>query len=258
MIDIHRAIESHNYDAVADILRDDPKQIELQSKLGWTPLHTAIHHEQLVIADLLVKSGANIDIQNHHGDTPLHYAAQNEDAAITEFLINYGANLELENREGLTPLMLASLASHEVAEILLEHGAHLDLLSAIRLGYKDQVQELLQKKTRGLASFSGERLLIAAVMSHNVEILNLLFENGILPSEDQTTERSSLFTAVEQALPERDLTFVRLLLEHGANPLATNSRGDSVLKSVETYGKSAGDISFRDELCTLLKGYVKY
>ena len=42
--------------------------------LGWTPLHTALQHEQVKTAERLLQLGANADIRSRQGKTILAMA----------------------------------------------------------------------------------------------------------------------------------------------------------------------------------------
>ena len=65
---------------------------------------------------------------DEHGMTNLHEAAANGDALTVLQLLLSGASVNAPSVEGVTPLMCAAAWGHvEVARILIEHGANIDL-----------------------------------------------------------------------------------------------------------------------------------
>jgi ankyrin repeat protein len=236
MQSLHSAIEAGDEKQIAEILSKDFRQISARNALGNTPLHSAVYQEQEGIVRLLLGAGADVNAVGQEGETPLHTAVRTDQPELVELLLTFGAGIEAKNSYGWTPLQWAIRANREIAEQLLSRGASLDLLSAVALGKASDVKRLLHDdapKTSG--SPSPEGLLDAAIVGRSPEILELLLSNGVCPS-NTSANRSPFFTAIEQALPERDLSLVDLLLKYGLNPNVKNDRNESLLQFVKKYG----------------------
>ena len=75
---------------------------------GTTPLHRAVHGNDLKTADALIRSGADVNAVNRYGVPPLSLAATNGNPAILELLLKAGANPNATQSEGETALMTAA------------------------------------------------------------------------------------------------------------------------------------------------------
>lgn len=77
-------------------------------KAGNTPLHWAAYggHADCIV-ELVRTPGLLIDVQNRMGDTPLHCAAVKNRPNIVEMLIEKGAKLDLLNNDSKSPYDLA-------------------------------------------------------------------------------------------------------------------------------------------------------
>ncbi|XP_075535954.1 osteoclast-stimulating factor 1-like [Dermacentor variabilis] len=78
-------------------------------KAGCTALHWAAHGGHVECAQILLSiTGVQVDVQNKLGDTPLHSSAWKGHSDIVRMLLVAGANKNVKNKEGRTPLELAS------------------------------------------------------------------------------------------------------------------------------------------------------
>ncbi len=59
---------------------------------GTTPLHRAVHRNDLKAAESLIRGGADVNATNRYGVPPLALAATNGNAAMLELLLKAGAN----------------------------------------------------------------------------------------------------------------------------------------------------------------------
>jgi ankyrin repeat protein len=81
--------------------RDDDRR-------AWTPLHHAIHKQQVNAVQLLLERGADPNAADHPGAlTPLLMAVIDADPAITKLLLAYGADPHIAGEWGDTPLIRA-------------------------------------------------------------------------------------------------------------------------------------------------------
>jgi uncharacterized protein len=104
----------------------------------------------------------------------------------------------------------AQSGSTQVAEYLLEHGAHMDICTAAMLGRKDVVEEMLAKdpeliRARGAHGIS---LMAHVAWSNNVELAQMLYERGAVVG---------ISHALGNAVTKGNVQMARWLIQHG-NP----------------------------------------
>ena len=76
------------------------------------------------VKSLAAADPASVNLFSRDGFTPLHSAAHNGQMEMVELLLNHGAGVHARSEEGLTPLRLALDRGHEsVAERLRRQGA---------------------------------------------------------------------------------------------------------------------------------------
>lgn len=162
---LHVAAQNGHATLVASLADAFPGAIHLHSsKVAWTPLHSAVRHNQLAVIDVLLRENANVDALSAENTTPLHLAAQYDlgDAAakllaagarptivdkllgtavhvaaamnscsVLRKLVNHRNAVNINARAGAaarTPLHEATdRASHEAMRILLSAGAQCDV-----------------------------------------------------------------------------------------------------------------------------------
>jgi ankyrin repeat protein len=237
MRSIHEAIEASDLAAVQRLLRDHPNCLHERDSVNNTPLHVAVYQENPEIVDLLLATGADVNAKGTNGDTPLHVAVTNDSAELVNQLVRAGAMLGSRNDLGRTPLTAAAHSSLEIVEILRKLGSEVDLVSAVRLGHVDAVREALDRAGADVNCLSvhPDDLIEAAVATGSEDMLRLLLQRGLSPNPSKPGKRSPLFSAVELALSERDMSILGLLLANGATRSVKNERGESLLSFVEEY-----------------------
>lgn len=94
---------------------------------GTTPLHWAVHRDDVELVQRLIKAGARAEAKNNYGVTALAEAAVVGDTKVIKLLVEAGANVNSTNGDGQTALMVLSRTSNvEAAEFLLAHGAQVN------------------------------------------------------------------------------------------------------------------------------------
>lgn len=159
---------------------------------GTTPLHRAVHRNDLkAVADLL-RAGADANAANRYGVPPLSLAATNGNAAILELLLKAGANPNATQSEGETALMTAARTGVPAAvKTLLAHGADVNAKE----------------------SWRGQSALMWAAAEGHAEAIQLLLEAGA-----QINARSNAgWTALLFAAREGQIAAVKTLLAGGAD-----------------------------------------
>jgi ankyrin repeat protein len=91
---------------------------------GTTPLHWAVHRNDIATVERLIKEGANVNAKNDYGATPMSEAAANGNTEIIEKLLKAGADPDSPHADGQTALMvIARTTNVTAAKLLLDHGA---------------------------------------------------------------------------------------------------------------------------------------
>jgi uncharacterized protein len=129
-------------------------------------------------------------------------------------------------RNNLTPLLLAAYGRHaEVAEVLLECGAHLDVCSASVLGKLEALQKLLaEEPSRALSrSPDGYTSLHLACRFDQRQAAELLLQFRAEVDEASNDRR---FTPLHWAA---SVSVAELLLAHGADVNASTGDGSTAL-----------------------------
>jgi ankyrin repeat protein len=90
-----------------ELLRIDPRCLDLQTSDGRTPLHIALDNEHEGILDLLIQEGASLKTTDEKGRTPLHAAIESgSELAVTQ-LVTAWADINVVQSDGGTPISVA-------------------------------------------------------------------------------------------------------------------------------------------------------
>lgn len=220
--------------AVTRLLLDHGAFIDVQRKLGGTPLMAAITNIQSVpepqvqvskpvgkqiessahvqehedVAKLLISFGANTNLRTRNGSAALHYAAEKGLAKIVELLINHGADPTIADNYGLTPLHRAARNGHEnTTKLLLARNADVDALT-----------------------LNGWTALHVAASEGHTNTVALLVDAGSNLDAIDHEGKTALRRAAEDVFDKNSsLEIVELLLSRSANPDISNERGLTAL-----------------------------
>jgi ankyrin repeat protein len=149
---------------------------DLQARLvgGYTPLHLAAAQGRSGVAAQLVTAGSAVDL--------IAAAGMGWQKQVERLLEEDAGRVQRSLSWGLTPLQMAARRGHEaVAEVLIEHGARLDLISARDLGWTARIPALLHGwpesvHTRG--GMSGCFPLHHAAIKADADLVQLLIAHG--------------------------------------------------------------------------------
>jgi ankyrin repeat protein len=156
---------------------------------GTTPLHVAVHQEDVLRVKALLADNAEVDAKNRYEVTPLAIACLAGNSDIVAMLLEAGADPNLAGTEGETPLMTASRTGRvEVVDQLLTHGARVNETvgeeqMAIHWAASEGHAEVVRSLIRAGANPSAELesgftpLLFAARQGHR-DVVKVLIEAG--------------------------------------------------------------------------------
>ncbi|KAJ9601260.1 hypothetical protein L9F63_000555 [Diploptera punctata] len=248
----------------SDVDSSDEDNTTLLMKAAW--------HGHVKVAELLVKHGASVNAKDVHGNTALFLAAENRKHELVELLLplttcnvrgtdsvicaaGYGnieaAQILIQNniinsqtKTLKTALLLAAdLGSHDVVELLLEHGAEVDksdsdyrspLMRAAARGHMKVAEFLVQHGANINARDSRGRtaVLLAAEEGHH-EVTELVLQHGADVNISGMHDTSPLMLAAASGHEK----VAELLVEHGSCVNARDSYGRTALLLAAEFGR---------------------
>jgi ankyrin repeat protein len=215
---IMRAAQSGDLDTLRAGLDAHPEWIDA---LGGgfekaAALHLAVLRNQHAATRLLIERGADLNRREFPDNAaPLHFAAIHGDLETIRLLVEAGADVDGNGDDhGVGVLGWATCfgdVRQEVADYLLDHGAKLNLWTAIALDRADDLRAMVAK----------DRSLLAARMTRN----------------------QHRCTPLHHAVRKKRLRIVQLLLELGADPNARDATGATALTTASEVGADAGIVA---------------
>ncbi|SRR5216684_314492 len=183
-----------------------------------------------------------------NGRPLLQAAVVSGNLGLVQLLVSRGANIDQRNNGRSTALITASaLGENEIIRTLLAAGASVKarpalgesiLLAPVHNGHLETVQLLLKAGVDCRSDSAA--LLTEAVREKKLQILNLLLENGAEP--DARGGRGA--TALMWAAAFDDLSYLQLLLDYGANPSVRDDDGHTAIDWARREGRDV--VQFMD------------
>jgi len=185
---------------------------------GTTPLHWAVHADDVETANVLIGAGADVKAANRYGVTPLPLACLNGNAAMIELLLKSGADPNGAMAEGETALMTAARTGKlDAVDVLLAHGANVNAKE----------------------SWRGQTALMWAAAEGHAAVAESLAKHGA----DLSARSSAGFTAMAFAAREGKIDVVKALLRAGVDVNETTKGfGMTVNKGVAGQARIPGYI----------------
>jgi len=168
---------------------------------GLTALVYAARQDCRECAKILLDAGANVNQQTHYGWTALLTATQNRHYQLAAYLMDRGADPNIANQGGWTPLYLATDNRN------IEYGDY--PVRTPDMDHLDYIKLLLDKGANVNARICGAQSTPDACVGDTTETrtnftMQWLLEDGATP--------------FLRATQSGDVTLMKLLLAHGADP----------------------------------------
>jgi uncharacterized protein len=263
---LHWAADLDNL-TIADLLIRAGARVDAANDLGATPLHLACANRSAAMVDRLLEAKANTNAKLLSGETVLMTCARTGDAKAVKILLVHGADPKAKEHEhDQTALMWAAAEVHpDVVALLVEFGADVrarsriysqtvvgeqtqragreklnydvlrggstPLLFAARTGDAESAKLLLAAGADANDSLpDGTRALVLAAHSGQENVAAVLLDKGADPNA-----AGSGYTALHAAVLRSDLTLVKALLAHKADPNIRITRGTPVRRNTTDF-----------------------
>jgi ankyrin repeat protein len=188
-----------------------------------TALHLAVLHNQHAAIRLLIARGANFDSRDFPDNAaPLHFAAVRGDLETVRLLVEAGADIEGSGDDYEVGVLgwatCFRTVREDVAAYLLEHGARLNLWTAIALDRVDAVRGMIGRDatllgTRMTRNQHRRTALHHAAAKNRPRMVRLLIDLGADPNASDATGATPLTTASQEGA---DPAIVEMLIAAGA------------------------------------------
>lgn len=210
-------------------------------------LHAASFHGTGTIVRALLEAGAEPNQAAQDKSTPLHIAAWCGNLEACRVLLERNADPHAEGEDGTRALDWAAQEGHvDVVDALLAHDASLArqlgyrgrtaLLAAAWSGHSNVVERLLAADVEPrTADSSGMHPLCGAAQGGHLRIVDLL-----LSTDSELVEIPGMEgrTALFEAAGAGHATVVRRLLDAGADPTRTDTKGTRALDHAVLFGRT--------------------
>ena len=205
------AVQSGNVSELDTLLDTRPELIDAMGGglKKATALHLAVLRNHHAVVQLLIERGADLDPRDFPDNaTPLHFAAVHGELETIRLLVEAGADVDGKGDDYEVGILgwatCFQKVREDVANYLLAHGATLNLWAAIALDRADDVRAMI----------TPQPTLLESRMSRNQH------------------RRTPLHHAAAKDKP----TIVRLLLDLGADPRATDATGATPMTTASQEG----------------------
>lgn len=253
---IHYAAILGDFESVDTLLQYN-SPVDITTNSGYTPLHLAAEHSDIVRLLLLNKADPNKRIF-HNQETALHVAARCGNSRTVSMLLEAGADINAACALERTPLIWAIVNKNlDVAHLLIDCGAKVNmednegvtpLYVSFAVNNVALAEKLLQR---------GARIYVRLYLMHYCVRLNMLPMLKLLIDYDRDNinmrEDSSGYTPFMLAIAEQNPTMVKVLIANGAHL----NRDDFPIKELHiTIGESQCVDQFRAMARVLLPAGV--
>ncbi|XP_026865529.2 ankyrin repeat and SOCS box protein 1 isoform X2 [Electrophorus electricus] len=222
---LHNAAYVGDLDTIKSLLQEDSFKQRINEKSVWccgwlpcTPLRIAATAGHGECVDFLIAQGAEVDLVDVKGQTALYVAVVNGHLDCVRILLEAGADPNGSRHHRSTPLYHAARVGRtDILQELVRFNADVDV--------DHQLGPRPLFSARTLSTLVVCPLYISAAY-HHLHCFRLLLQAGANPDYNYTgpVSREALARGLASCLLDAVLrhgcepAFVRLLLEHGADP----------------------------------------
>ncbi|XP_067660904.1 ankyrin repeat domain-containing protein 50-like [Haliotis asinina] len=211
---LHHVCQRGHYKLVKYVLSLNMVDIHSRWWMKRTPVMVAAKYGHKEVVKLLVNHGANLLQSDKRGDNILHLVCFAGHSDIVKYILSLNSvNINSRGWKGRTPVMVAAERGHkEVVELLVNHGVNLSLCKR-----------------------SGSNILhLACCVGHFDVVKYVLSLNSVDINSRGWKGRTPVMVGAKHGHKE----VVKLLVNHGANVLLSDKRGDNILHLVCFAGHS--------------------
>jgi ankyrin repeat protein len=230
-----------------DAVARDPESVNELNESGLPPLYTAALFRNRPAIDFLLEHGAVVDIfacaylgkatdadillrrnpelaraTTRNGMTALHYAARAGHFDVADILVRHHADVNALDNRGGTALMEACHGgpwkfepAEEIIQLLLDHGAQIDLFQAAATGRTDLIVSILDRDGTLIdrPDDRGKTALFHAAHNNRFAAVKLLVERGADVNRSDAVGMAALHRTSGQCSDE----LIQYLIDHGAD-----------------------------------------
>jgi len=191
---------------IVKFLVENGADLNIQDINNNTALMFAIFYNNTEIAQYLITQGSDLSLRNIHGSI-LHVAVCVDNLVIIDELYNRGCDLNDKDNNKNTCIFIATInKNYNIVKYLIKKSVDLNLVNNNLVKYKsNEYRENLS-------------LLHICIRDDLIELLILFIKNKI----NLHIKNDNLETPLQYACKLNKITFVKLLLQSGANPNITS------------------------------------
>lgn len=232
---IHDAVSSKDIRFVIDLLKSNPKGVNLINEKGQTPILIAAAINSEDIAKILLEKGivdkGTINKKDQAGLAPIHYTIMNRNPKLAQLLIDHGASLTVATEEeGFTPLHVIANQIPEddvIISFFLEHAHVADFKYRDKQGRTPR--DIARQRERFELANRFDRYeiesevreaqliydMIDAIRKREIELVK-----GFIKADKRliNTQDKYGYSPLMAAAQTGNLALVKLLLKNGAKP----------------------------------------
>ncbi|KAJ5691751.1 hypothetical protein N7462_001174 [Penicillium macrosclerotiorum] len=261
----------HNLVTSTKLLLAAGASVNLQDNTLRTPLHEAVLYGNIAVVEVLLESGAQPNLGDYVKMAPLHLVRERID--ITKLLVKYGAKLNQKDQFRRLPIALAmyepksgdttneekAVKYIEVIEYLVARGTNVrhalrrahfeglkeaiwiicrhvgkpDLITAIELGWQEDITRLLESGEDPNRSYLDDTTpLHCAASKGNKDLCAFLLEHGAYINAQCCYRK----TPLTQAITSKNFELVKFLVTKGADVYHEDLYGTGILNHFALYG----------------------